>query len=276
MDAWGSARGLGDIDVLARLREQVSRLDIVRGGDASDVDAALQVSREAEEMREFEEGILAEALLQSKQEALAMAGAGEQRRFQVIALGYTRAGESEMCSPDDRTADLAATVRSSARGAWKAAVPLFCFVVIQTNSFGEEQGRSCITKSREDFEALHEKLQDEVRARCTPAELSRLHAATRPHAAWVARPRDPRLMARLPRHAQLSFALALQWADKSRVSSSQMLAGLSGSATEASRSKAAQGQFARPPAEAPGALPRVPRRSGAQYTKACRCVRTRE
>jgi len=180
MDAWGSARGLGDIDVLARLREHVSRLDIVRGGDASDVDVALQASREEEEMREFEEGILAEALLQSKHEAIAMAGAGEGRRFQVIALGYTRAGESEMCSPDDRTTDLAVTVRSSAGGAWKAAVPLFRFVVIQTNSFGEEQARSCITKSRDDFEALHEKLQDELRARSGSAEVSRLHIATHP------------------------------------------------------------------------------------------------
>jgi len=189
MDAWGSARGLGDIDVLARLREHVSRLDIVRGGDASDVDVALQASREEEEMREFEEGILAEALLQSKHEAIAMAGAGEGRRFQVIALGYTRAGESEMCSPDDRTTDLAVTVRSSAGGAWKAAVPLFRFVVIQTNSFGEEQARSCITKSRDDFEALHEKLQDELRARSGSAEVGRPSLPI--HAALVAGPTDP-------------------------------------------------------------------------------------
>jgi hypothetical protein len=169
MDAWGQARGLGDIDVLARLREQVTQQVTRLAAVPGDVDAALQFSREAEEIREFEEGILAEALIQSKQEALALAGAlspqGEGRRFQVIAMGYTRAGESEMCSPDDRDSDAQAKVRSSLRGTWRAAVPLFRFMVIQTNSFGEEQNRRYITKSREDFESLHERLQNETRAK---------------------------------------------------------------------------------------------------------------
>lgn len=162
MDPWGSTRSLGDIDVLARLREHVSRLDLGRAPVApSDVDALQVSSREAEEIREFEEGILAEAIIQSKQEALASASQGATRRFQIIAIGYTRAGECDMCSPDDRHCK---SSQQTVRGAWKAAVPLFRFMVIQTNSFGEELDRCCITKSREDFESLHEHLQIETRA----------------------------------------------------------------------------------------------------------------
>ena len=154
----------GDIDVLARLRE------LTQQNSSDDVEAALRESRAAEEAREIEDGILAEAIFQSQQEALAneqmLSSHARSPMFQeVYAIGYTRAGESEVChaDEDERRDGGDATAKTRSTGAWKAAVPLFCFMVTQTDACGKEQRHHCITKSREDFQSMHELLQDEIR-----------------------------------------------------------------------------------------------------------------
>ena len=142
-----------------------------RVADHGDIESVIRESLAEEEMRMVEERFLAEALRQSEQDALAMEMAltaiPSDLKFQVYAIGYTRAGESEVCGLDDpmerNTRDSTAASKARTSGAWKAAVPLFCFMVVQTNSCGEELGRHCITKSREDFEALHECLQGHFR-----------------------------------------------------------------------------------------------------------------
>jgi len=132
----------GEIDVLARLRELTQQ--------PQDIETALRDSRHAEEMRELEQGILADALFQSEQEAIAHASVLcpnlHSLRFQVYSIGYIRAGESEVCCQDERSSDDAAS-RNRNNGARKAATPLFCFMVAQANTFGEECGRHYITKS---------------------------------------------------------------------------------------------------------------------------------
>ena len=150
------------IDVLARLRELAAL------PPTNNDEAVMRESRAAEELREFEEGVLAEALFQSEQEAFAKAltiACGESPvKFQVYAIGYTRAGESEVTLEAELPARGGEAAKGrSISGAWKAAVPLFSFLVLEANNSGEEQSKHIITKSREDFEALHELLQSHVR-----------------------------------------------------------------------------------------------------------------
>jgi hypothetical protein len=149
------------IDVLARLRELALP-------PTNNDEAVMRESRAAEELREFEEGVLAEALFQSEQEAFAKAltiACGESPvKFQVYAIGYTRAGESEVTLEAELPARGGEAAKGrSISGAWKAAVPLFSFLVLEANNSGEEHSKHIITKSREDFEALHELLQSHVR-----------------------------------------------------------------------------------------------------------------
>ena len=150
----------GDIDVLARLRELTQQPAV------DDVEAALRESQREEEMRALEAGIVAEAMFQSQQEALANAQmlASRSLIFQVYAIGYTRAGESEVCCADENErsgGDAAVMTRST--GAWRASVPLFCFMVTQTGACGDERSHHCITKSRDDFASMHELLEEEIR-----------------------------------------------------------------------------------------------------------------
>ena len=170
---WGQSvtQPFRDLDVLARLREITA---LPAGGS---LDAALRDSEALDEERAVEEGILAEAIFQSEKEALAAAGLTSSQphsiKCQVYAVGYTRAGESEVVGYEDehereaRDASAAAATTRRSSG-WKAAVPLFCFMVVQTDSCGEESGRHCITKSREDFEALHASLAQACSAQALP------------------------------------------------------------------------------------------------------------
>ncbi len=150
----------GDIDVLARLRELTQQPAV------DDVEGALRESRREQEVRELEAGIVAEAMFQSQQEALANAQmlASRSLIFQVYAIGYTRAGESEVCCADEKERSGGdAAVKTRSTGAWRAAVPLFCFMVAQTDACGDERSYHCITKSRDDFASMHELLEEEIR-----------------------------------------------------------------------------------------------------------------
>jgi hypothetical protein len=103
------------------------------------------------------------------------AGTEQAQTFliQIVALGYTRAGESLTCPEDEREATFG-------RGPWKAATPLFTFMiarlpltaaahVTQTSvgldgSAGLDRVQHCIAKSSADFERLHEHMQAQVGA----------------------------------------------------------------------------------------------------------------